>query len=274
MLEKEHLDILSICTRNDAHLEIAKAAVEHGVKAVFCEKPIADSLSAADKMIRLCEEKGVVLMIDHQRRFDPDHQRVASYIRNGRLGRIQQVTCYYTAGVANTGSHLFDLLRLCLGNVVWVRGSYSHNASRSLEDPNIDAWLGFADGAVAAVQSCDVNAYMIFEVSFLGTQGRLRLTSSGLDIDFEEVRSSQRFPGYRELYPTTVPVRRESTREYLLLGVAHLLDCLETGEKPMSSGEDGRASLEVICALLESADSNGTRIDLPLRTSSITVHSR
>lgn len=274
MLGKERLDVLSICTWNDTHLEIVSSALEHGVRAVFCEKPIADSLSAADEMIRLCAEQGVILMVDHQRRFDPVHQQVAAYLRGGNLGRIQQVTCYYTAGVANTGSHLFDLLRFCLGDVIWVQGSYSRNASSSPEDPNIDARLGFADGLVAAVQSCDISAYLIFEVSFLGTQGRLRLKSSGYDVEFEEVRTSQRFSGYRELFPTAVPVRTESSHEYMLFGVAHLLDCLKTGQMPLSSGEDGRAALEIICALRESANSDGKRIGLPLEASSVTVHSR
>lgn len=274
MLEKEQLDIVSVCTWNDTHLDIVRAAVEHGVKAVFCEKPIADSLSAADEMIRLCAEGNVLLMIDHQRRFDRFHQQIAAFLRNGGLGQIQQVTCYYTAGVANTGSHLFDLLRFYLGEVTWVQGRYSRNPSPNPQDPNVDGWLGFADGLVAAIQACDVRAYLIFEVSLLGTKGRLRVTSSGFNVEFEEVRDSQRFAGYRELFPGSPPVRAEGPHEFMLFGIAHLLECLKTGQKPICSGEDGRAALEIICALRESADANGKRFILPLAHSSIIIQSR
>ena len=274
MLKREQLDIISVCTWNNTHLDIVRAAVEHGVKAVFCEKPIADSLSAADEMIRLCAERNVLLMIDHQRRFDPFHQQIAAFIQGGGLGRVQQVTCYYTAGVANTGSHLFDLLRFYLGEVMWVQGRYSRNASPNPQDSNIDAWIGFADGLVAVIQACDVRAYLIFEVSLLGTKGRLRVTSSGFNIEFEEVRDSERFAGYRELFPTSPPVSAEGPHEFMLFGVAHLLECLKTGQKPICSGEDGRAALEIICALRESADADGKRIELPLARSSITIESR
>ena len=103
MLREEALDILSICTWNSTHLEIAKEAVNSGIKAVFCEKPIADSLRNADKMIRMCNERGVILQINHQRRFDSLHLGIRDFLQSGTLGRIQQVTFYYTAGIANTG---------------------------------------------------------------------------------------------------------------------------------------------------------------------------
>jgi predicted dehydrogenase len=248
--------------------------VQYGVKAVFCEKPIADSLTAADEMIRLCAEQNVLLMIDQQRRFDPFHQKIAKFIKNGKLGRIQQVTCYYTAGVANTGSHLFDLLRFYLGEVIWVQGRYSKNTSPNPHDPNIDAWLCCSDGTLVAIQACDVRTYLIFEVSLLGTEGRLRITSSGFNVEFEEVRASERFAGYKELFLASSPISPKGTHEFMLFGVFHLLECLKSGQKPICSGEDGRAVLEIICALHESAKAGGKLIELPLSYSSIIIKSR
>jgi len=264
MLENEQLDILSICTLSGTHLEIARAAVEHGVKALFCEKPIADSLGAADEMIRVCAEHETVLMIDHQRRFDPFHQRIAAFLRDGGLGRVQQATCYYTAGVANTGTHLFDLLRFYLGDVDRVEGRMSVNASPNAADPNIDGWLGFVNGTVAAIQACDVRAYTIFEINLLGTRGRLRVTSHGFAAEFEEVRESERYSGYRELFPASLPIDGNCSHEAMLHAMAHLLDCMEGGRKPISSGEDGRAALEIICGLSQSALECGRRVDLPV----------
>ena len=99
MLEQKALDILSICTWNSTHPDITREAVDSGVKAIFCEKPIADSLKNADEMIELCNSRGVLLQINHQRRFDKFHQETGDFLQNGKLGGIQQVTCYYTAGV-------------------------------------------------------------------------------------------------------------------------------------------------------------------------------
>ncbi len=51
MLAKEKIDILSICTWASSHFEICKEAVNNGVRAIFCEKPIAESLAEADEKI-------------------------------------------------------------------------------------------------------------------------------------------------------------------------------------------------------------------------------
>jgi predicted dehydrogenase len=274
MLDRESLDILSVCTLSETHLEIVRAGVERNVKAIFCEKPIAQSLEAADEMIRLCAERDVILMIDHQRRFDPSHQQIANFLHGGGLGRIQQVSCFYTAGVANTGTHLFDLLRFYLGEIAWVEGRMSANPSANAADPNIDGWLGFSDGSSAAIQACDDASYTIFEIHLLGTKGRLRVTSHGFGAEYEEVRDSKRFSGYRELFSAPSPVPFDTTHEFMLCAVAHLRDCLTRGERPVSSGQDGRAALEIVCALSQSAVECGKRVELPLADASIRVSSR
>lgn len=262
MFARERLDIVSICTPSSSHLEIARCAVEYGVRGIFCEKPIADSVEAATEMIRLCAAKNVVLMIDHQRRFDPMHQQLAQFVRDGGLGKLQQATCYYTAGIVNTGTHLFDLLRLYAGEVAWAEGRVSACASSSAADPNIDGWLGLSCGALAAIQACDVSAYTIFEMSLLGTKGRLRIGSHGYCADFEEARESERYSGYRELFPAPLPMEGEFTQDLLPLGVRHLMDYIQNCAVPVSSGEDGRAALEIVCALSHSALECGKRVRL------------
>lgn len=274
MLEKEQPDVVSICTLSSSHLEMARAAVDTGVRGIFCEKPIADSLSAADEMIRVCAERGVVLMIDHQRRFDPAHQRLAQFVREGGLGRVQQGTCYYTAGAANTGTHLFDMLRLYLGDVAWVSGRISSCPSLNVADPNIDGWIGFANGATVALQALNVAGYTVFETTLLGTKGRLRLGAHGYSAEYEEARASERYSGYCELFPAALPIETKFTQELLTSGLRHLIDCVEQDASPVSSGQDGRAALEIIYALSQSALECGKRIELPLANASLTFSSR
>jgi predicted dehydrogenase len=274
MLRKERLDILSICTWNSTHLEIAKEAVEQGVKAIFCEKPIAESLRKADEMIQICRERNVLLQIDHQRRFDPFHREVQRYLHQGGLGRMQQVTFYYTAGIANTGSHMFDLLRFFFGEVEWVWGIYSQNASPDPNDPNIDGIMKFRSGLSGTIQACDDLAFRIFEIDCIGTKGRLNITHSGFDIEYYSVADSSFFSGYKWLFPASPPLNRDMPREFMVEAVQHLVHCLKTREKPLCSGEDGRASLELICAFQESARDGGRKVELPLQDSEIEIHSR
>jgi len=274
MLRQESPDLVSICTLSGTHLEITRNAVDGGVKAIFCEKPIADSVEAADEMIRICRDRGVILLIDHQRRFDPFHQRVRSFLQQGRLGRIQQVTAYYTAGIANTGTHLIDMLRFLLGDVASVLGMYSVNTSPNPEDRNLDGWLTFQSGVRATLQACDVRSYLIFEITILGTSGRMRITSSGFGIEYEAAVESPRFAGYNELIKSDSPVALEAQREDMLRAVEHLVKCVNGEDRPISSGIDGRGALEVIVGLHQSASQNGLPVCLPLAASEISLLSR
>jgi predicted dehydrogenase len=257
MLDREDLDIVSVCTPPETHACIScVAARTPGARAVYCEKPITMSVSMAERIVRTCEERGVLLMINHQRRFGPLHQEVARIIQEGELGRIQQVTCYYGDGIANAGSHLFDLLRFYFGEVGVIDGWWSPNASHRPGDPNVDGRLWLEGGIPIAIQACDCRAYAIFEIDILGTDGRLRVREGGRRAEIAKVISSPTFEGIQELsaprdLPQSIPHAAPS--RWIPRGIEHLLDCLETGTQPISSGRDGLAALKIIEALKSSA---------------------
>ena len=274
MLEKENLDILSICTWNSTHFDIIKRAVNHGVKAIFCEKPIADTLSNASQMVEICNKNNVILQIDHQRRFCKFHQEIKNFLSSGKLGETQQVSFHYTAGIANTGSHMFDLLRFFFGDVSWVIAFPSENKSSNENDPNFDGVIRFKNNVFCTIHACDVNNFLIFEMDVVGEKGRLIITHSGFDLDFYEVRDSDLFSGYKELYSGEPPVDVNLPREFMINGVKHLVKCLENTKLSISSGEDGLRALELICAFHESAKEDGKKIYLPLKESSVEMKSR
>lgn len=87
MLENEELDVLSVCTPNFLHAEMAINAMKHGVN-VLCEKPMASKLEDAQRMVEVQKATGKVLMIAHQRRFGSEAQYLKKMISNGEFGRI------------------------------------------------------------------------------------------------------------------------------------------------------------------------------------------
>ena len=67
LFENMDLDCISICTRADSHLELVKIAAKNGIKAIFLEKPISNSLSNSLQIIKICKKNKIKLLIDHQR---------------------------------------------------------------------------------------------------------------------------------------------------------------------------------------------------------------
>ncbi len=91
------IDVVSVCTPNNAHAEIAIAALEAG-KHVICEKPIASTLEDAIRMAKAAkaaEEKGIISMNAYQYRRVPALVLAKKFIDEGSLGKILNVRCTY-----------------------------------------------------------------------------------------------------------------------------------------------------------------------------------
>ena len=271
LLAEQPVDIVSLCTWTSSHYSLAQQAIAGGVKAIFCEKPLAESLDRGQALVQLCKAKNVLLMVDHQRRFDLFHQELQHHVSSGGIGEIQNANFRYSGGIANSGSHVFDLIRFFLGDAEWVSAFASAQLSPNADDPNFEGWVKFKSGALCAIQACDVKAHVIFEFDIVGKKGRVRLTHSGFAVDYYAVGDSPRFSGYQELLPATRPIMINPRPEFMLHAIQHLVDCLKGKSQPLSTGEDGLGALELICAFHESARQNGGRIQLPLEKSDVII---
>ncbi len=80
-------DLVVICVPNRLHFEFAKAALEAG-KNVLCDKPFCITSDEAQELCRLAKEKGRVLSVYQNRRYDSPLLTLKKLISEGKLGRI------------------------------------------------------------------------------------------------------------------------------------------------------------------------------------------
>jgi predicted dehydrogenase len=112
MLDDAKLDVVSVCTPHPDHHDPTVMAAQAGVKAILCEKPLAMSLGDADDMIRVCRERGVLLAVGHQRRFQPSHIAVATPLREGEIGALTDIHFdVHHYDLMTWGTHGIDLIR-------------------------------------------------------------------------------------------------------------------------------------------------------------------
>ncbi|MGQ9515459.1 MAG: Gfo/Idh/MocA family protein [Thermoproteota archaeon] len=109
MLEKEELDIVSVCTWAQHHAAATIIAAKSGVKAILCEKPMATNLGDVDQMIIVCKENNVKLAIAHQHRFDPINSLARRLITEGAIGIPILLHAVAEGGLLNNGSHAIDI---------------------------------------------------------------------------------------------------------------------------------------------------------------------
>ncbi|GAE91921.1 myo-inositol 2-dehydrogenase [Gracilibacillus boraciitolerans JCM 21714] len=131
-------DLVSVCLPNYLHAPVSIFAAEQG-KHVLCEKPMATSEKEAEEMISASEKAGKKLMIAHNQRFVPSHEKAKQMIADGELGKIYSFRTTFGHGgpegwsidgkdswffrkeeafigaLGDLGVHKADLLRYILG---------------------------------------------------------------------------------------------------------------------------------------------------------------
>ncbi|MEC2056977.1 Gfo/Idh/MocA family oxidoreductase [Peribacillus psychrosaccharolyticus] len=87
LLKNDEVEAVSICTPNALHAPMSITALRSG-KHVLCEKPMATSLVEAEAMIEAAKVNKKKLMIAHNQRFVPSHDKAHELIQSGDLGKI------------------------------------------------------------------------------------------------------------------------------------------------------------------------------------------
>jgi predicted dehydrogenase len=138
VIARKDIDLIDICTPGDSHAEIAIAAAAAG-KAVFCEKPLANTTAEAESMLDAATKHGVVHMLCHNYRRAPAVALAKQIIDSGRLGRIRHYRGTYlqdwivdpdfprvwrleklragSGALGDIASHSVDLARYLVGEI-------------------------------------------------------------------------------------------------------------------------------------------------------------
>jgi predicted dehydrogenase len=135
-LLKEDIDVVHICTPNNLHYEMARAALEAG-KHVVCEKPLATTVQEGEELLALAQSKGLIHAVHFNIRYYPLVRRMKVLREAGELGEIYSIIGSYlqdwlfyktdynwrlepelsgkSKAIADIGSHLMDLLEYISG---------------------------------------------------------------------------------------------------------------------------------------------------------------
>ena len=274
MFKELDLDILSICTLSNTHLKLVRDAAQYGIKAIFLEKPISNSLKNTREIINICKKNDIVLTVNHQRRFDSFYSSsLKNFIHRQIMGTPQLANVHYGGGIANMGSHTFDLLRLLFGDVKSVNANYSKNRSPNKKDPNLDIELEFENNFKCFLNALDLTNYGIFELDIFGTKGRLKINLITNETEYSKI-SLKKYQDYKRISISPLPFSSSKYAGYdISQGLVDLIKCIKNNTRPLSSGNEGYKTLELIIACMTSVKQN-KKITVPLKKYDYIVHSK
>jgi predicted dehydrogenase len=301
MIKDPGIDIIDNVTPNYMHAEPTIEAMEAG-KHVIVEKPMAMNSREAYEMVRVAERTGVINMVAHNYRFVPAIVLARQLIGSGSLGRIYHFRALYLqqslanpeapmtwrlrreyAGygtIADLGSHVIDLARYLIGEVVSVNGTlYTFNrfrvnqATGVREEVNVDegftAMLRFENGAVGLIEASKLATghynSLIIEVN--GSEGSIRFDLERINELEVHLAKDGELSGFRRILVTqrTHPYLRFWWPPGHVLGwehtftheIYHFLTRLADGKDvapEAANFRDGLRVMRIIEAIAESSE--------------------
>jgi predicted dehydrogenase len=263
------LDAVALATPVPSHAELAVRVLEAG-KHCFVEKPLAQSVSDAERAVAAAEASGRVLMVGHLLEYHPGVQRLKQLADSGELGdRI-----YYIYGnrlnlgklradenaLWSLGAHDVSVVLYLAGEEPWEMIAHGESYVQEGVEDVVFCFLRFPSGLSAHLHLSWLDPHKERRFTVVGSrrmatfddminEGKLQIFDKGFD---EGSR------GYGEwitragdIFSPAIP-----NVEPLRVECEHFVECIRTGRRPRSDGVSGLRVVRVLEELQRSLDAS------------------
>ena len=266
LLEDPQLDAIALATPVPTHAGLAAAVLEAG-KHCFVEKPLAQSVSDAERAVSVAQAAGRVLMVGHLLEYHPGVQALKKLADSGELGDI-----YYIYGnrlnlgklradenaLWSLGAHDVSVLLLLAGEEPVEAVAHGESYVRPGVEDVVFCFLRFPSGLTAHLHMSWLDPHKERRFTVVGArqmatfddmalEGKLTVYDKGFD---EDAR------GYGEYITRSGSIfsPRLPNVEPLRLECEHFIECVSSGRPPRSDGASGLRVVRVLEELQRSLD--------------------
>lgn len=273
MLESADLDVVSVCTPSFLHCEHVVDAAQFGnPELIWCEKPIASSVTGAERMIKVCDETDTELLVNHSFRFTEKLQKLRDLVHEENiLGEVHSVTAQFRMELLRNSTHLLDTLVYLLdaraarvaGHITGENEAVdSLDANIEVDDAGGGGFVVMDDGTFATVDCTIPRGDSSMTFQFIGTEGKLYMNNDDGEWrywrleDGEHVKTD--LPGIEGSWTWEKDYKGAFSN-----AVRHLIDVLDGEAENESTGQEAALSLEIILAFYIS-HYTGSEVTIPL----------
>lgn len=271
LLEMEP-QLVVIATSTGSHAPLSLEALNQpSVVGLMVEKPMAVSLGEARRMVSACRERGVALVVNHQRRRTPSYLTMRRLMDEGTIGQVTDLRATSPGDFLSDGTHLVDTTRFLLHDrpLHWILAQiYRDPLGTSMGggeaftgerfghrvESGAIALAEFEGGVRAEYQTgrfwrYPMNGY--HEITVEGTEGALKAFDNE---GWDELQIRPRDGAWQQ-HPTDPWPAPELKR----FGLAHaqnyqlMIEMIENGAAHPMSGDQALLDQEMVMAVFESA---------------------
>ncbi|WP_418502580.1 Gfo/Idh/MocA family protein [Flagellimonas sp.] len=256
-------DIAVIATKPDVRLEILESLT--CVKGLIIEKPVAENLSEAKKIMKWCNDNSVEVNVNMFRRAEKFCQSLSRGRLHELIGEPQVTQILYGNGLRNNGIHMVDLVRMLLGDIAEVQAfpTAGMNQKDDFARRNITGVMFLENGSPVYISPLNFSCYRDVVLDMWGTKGRLEIYQEGLYARYSQVRSHRAISLSNEITLDRAKVYQTQCGRAYFDMYSNMADVVLGRSKDLvCSIEEALKSEAVIEALFESSDKDGERVQL------------
>ncbi|WP_225333566.1 Gfo/Idh/MocA family protein [Halomicrobium urmianum] len=274
MMEAEDLDVVSVCTPSFLHhrhvVDAAESAADPDV--IWCEKPIASSVSDAEEMIDACDGTDTELVVNHSFRFtDKLRQLRRLVVEEDLLGEVHSVATQFRMELLRNSTHLLDTLVYLLdaraetvsGHITGENEAVdSLDAEADVDDAGGGGFVVMDDGTFTTVDCTIPRDDSSMTLNFVGSEGKLYMNNDDGEWRYWSLEAGdhveQSLPGIDGSWTWD-----DDYQGSFANAAEHVEALLEGDAENRSTGEEAKRSLEIIVAFYVS-HYTGSQVSIPL----------
>ena len=266
MLDKEDIDLVNIVVPTRLHCSIALDVIKHG-KHVFVEKPIADTVENAEKIIKAADEKQVKLAVGHIERFNPAVRKLKELLEKNTIGKIWNLTIFrkgpFPSRVRDVGVvidlavHDLDIMRYLLNSEISRVYAETEKRIHTEHEDFMNALMRFENGVVGILDTNWLTPVKIREININGEKGMIKANYITQKIEifengFNHFNSS--YPNINKMTEGNVKQIEVEKKEPLKMELESFVNAIRNNTEPLVTGRDGLMALSLAHDILKSAD--------------------
>ena len=266
LLADDSLDAVFVATHVPTHADLATRALLAG-KHCFVEKPLAQSVADAERVVEAAEAAGRVLMVGHLLEYHPGIQRLRELIDSGELGEVRYLYSNRLNlgqlrrdenALWSLGAHDVSVVLRLAGEEPYESRAVGESYMRAGVEDVVFAYLRFPSGLAAHMHLSWLDPHKERRFTVVGSrrmatfddmeaERKVTVYDKGFDEDYKSFGDYVARSGDTHSY-------RIPNEEPLLIECRHFLERIADGEAPRSDGHSGLRVVRVLETLQRSLE--------------------
>ncbi len=245
-----HCEAVVIAVPTPNHHEIGKICLERGIHCLI-EKPLCDNAEQAEELIRIAQQKNLILQVGHVERFNSAVMAAHPYIREPKFIEVNRLGPYdprvsHIGVVLDLMIHDLDIVLSLVKSEIKSLEAFGAKVLTDHEDI-AKCRLRFHNGCIVDLSASRISLEQYRKIRIFQADAYLSIDYAHKDLKIYR-RKTAKVKSFSDIEIIKPSLKKDDA---LAMELTNFTDCVREGKTPLVSGEHGRDALVLGLEILD-----------------------